>query len=255
MLSQALAAEHHLHVGQSVHAALAAATRLRVAALSTNLGWPPGAIIINSAGLRARVGQQPTRARMRFRPRPAPRRATRASPRAARVGAAESGLAVETASRTRAAPLRSREPGPLAADADQAARADRRDARRCRGDGRDDLAAPRSRGVHQVPGLTAEAVLWRWLLCESAVLLGVGLLDRRGLRPRTRSCWGVTSWQRHRFPDRLRHRRSRRAVQLRAGQRHRRCGGRRARISRSACPPRSGQPGVSDPCAHSARAT
>jgi putative ABC transport system permease protein len=48
VLSQALAAEHHLHVGQTFTLPSPRPLRLRVAALTTNLGWPPGAIIVNS---------------------------------------------------------------------------------------------------------------------------------------------------------------------------------------------------------------
>jgi putative ABC transport system permease protein len=48
VLSQALAAEHHLRVGASVLLPAPSPRRLRVAALSTNLGWSPGAIIVNS---------------------------------------------------------------------------------------------------------------------------------------------------------------------------------------------------------------
>jgi putative ABC transport system permease protein len=48
VLSQALAAEHHLHVGAEFVLPSPIPTRLRVAALSTNLGWPPGAIIMDS---------------------------------------------------------------------------------------------------------------------------------------------------------------------------------------------------------------
>ncbi len=48
VVSQALAAEHGLHVGQSFTLPSPQPTTVRVAALSTNLGWPPGAVIINS---------------------------------------------------------------------------------------------------------------------------------------------------------------------------------------------------------------
>jgi putative ABC transport system permease protein len=48
VLSQALAAEHHLRIGGSVLLPVPIPTRLRVAALSTNLGWSPGAIVVNS---------------------------------------------------------------------------------------------------------------------------------------------------------------------------------------------------------------
>jgi putative ABC transport system permease protein len=49
IVSQALAAEHHLHVGQAFKLPAPRPTIFRVAALSTNLGWPPGAIILNAA--------------------------------------------------------------------------------------------------------------------------------------------------------------------------------------------------------------
>lgn len=48
VLSQALAAEHHLHVGQRFTLPAPRPTSFRVAALSTNLGWPPGAVILSS---------------------------------------------------------------------------------------------------------------------------------------------------------------------------------------------------------------
>jgi putative ABC transport system permease protein len=49
VLSQALALQHHLGVGQSFILPAPRPTTFRVAALSTNLGWPPGAVILNSA--------------------------------------------------------------------------------------------------------------------------------------------------------------------------------------------------------------
>lgn len=49
VLSRALAEEHHLHVGQLFTLPSPRPTSFRVAALSTNLGWPPGAIILSSA--------------------------------------------------------------------------------------------------------------------------------------------------------------------------------------------------------------
>jgi putative ABC transport system permease protein len=48
VLSEALAAEHHLRVGQLVVLPAPRPTSFRIAALSTNLGWPPGAIVLNA---------------------------------------------------------------------------------------------------------------------------------------------------------------------------------------------------------------
>jgi putative ABC transport system permease protein len=48
-ISQALAAEHHLHIGDPVVLPSPNPTTFRVAALITNIGWPPGAIILGAA--------------------------------------------------------------------------------------------------------------------------------------------------------------------------------------------------------------
>jgi putative ABC transport system permease protein len=47
-VSRAIAEEHHLRVGQSVTLPTPDPTSMRVAALSTNLGWEPGAIVMSS---------------------------------------------------------------------------------------------------------------------------------------------------------------------------------------------------------------
>ncbi len=48
VLSRVLAEQEHLHIGQSFTLPTPNPTTVRVAALSTNLGWPPGAIILGS---------------------------------------------------------------------------------------------------------------------------------------------------------------------------------------------------------------
>ncbi len=47
-MSQALAAEHHLRIGQPFTLPAPVPVSFRVAALLTNVGWPPGAIILNA---------------------------------------------------------------------------------------------------------------------------------------------------------------------------------------------------------------
>jgi putative ABC transport system permease protein len=47
VLSQALASEHHLRIGQAFTLPTVDPMTLRLAATSTNLGWPPGAAILN----------------------------------------------------------------------------------------------------------------------------------------------------------------------------------------------------------------
>jgi putative ABC transport system permease protein len=48
VVSQALAAERHLRIGRAFTLPSPNPMRVRVAALSTNIGWPPGAIVINA---------------------------------------------------------------------------------------------------------------------------------------------------------------------------------------------------------------
>jgi putative ABC transport system permease protein len=48
VMSQAIASEHHLHIGEAFVLPSPMPTTLRVAALSTNIGWPSGAILINA---------------------------------------------------------------------------------------------------------------------------------------------------------------------------------------------------------------
>ncbi len=47
VVSQALASEHHLRIGQPFMLPSPRPTTLRLAGMITNLGWPPGAIILN----------------------------------------------------------------------------------------------------------------------------------------------------------------------------------------------------------------
>ncbi|HEY1689119.1 MAG TPA: FtsX-like permease family protein [Solirubrobacteraceae bacterium] len=49
VLSQALAAEHHLQIGDAFTLPSPQPQRFRVAALSTNVGWAPGAILMNAS--------------------------------------------------------------------------------------------------------------------------------------------------------------------------------------------------------------
>jgi putative ABC transport system permease protein len=61
VLSQALAEEHHLHVGQAFTLPAPRPLTMRVAALTTNLGWPPGAIVLSSGSYaRAWVSSDPS---------------------------------------------------------------------------------------------------------------------------------------------------------------------------------------------------
>jgi len=58
VLSQAIASEHHLRIGQALTLPSPDPTTFRVAALSTNLGWAPGAIVMNASDYARAWGSQ-----------------------------------------------------------------------------------------------------------------------------------------------------------------------------------------------------
>ncbi|HTU79397.1 MAG TPA: FtsX-like permease family protein [Solirubrobacteraceae bacterium] len=49
VLSESIVAEHHLHIGESFVLPSPRPTTLRLAAVTSNLGWPPGSVIMNAA--------------------------------------------------------------------------------------------------------------------------------------------------------------------------------------------------------------
>ncbi len=171
VLSQALASEHHLHVGQAFTLPSPRPQTLRVAALTTNLGWPPGAIILGSSSYaQAWASRDPSAYEIQTMPgvpvvtvRNRVRRALSSVP----------GLAVETSSE--------RERRHYAAAAQGLSRLTQIRLLVL-------IAAVLAlvgailAMIWQRRGLIAslksdgysEGVLWRWLLCEAAVLLTAG---------------------------------------------------------------------------------
>ncbi len=95
VVSQAIADEHHLHIGDAFTPPTPDPTTLRVAALSTNIGWAPGAIVMNADQYAAAWGSSDASAyNVLLAPGVPPARARREIERA--LGP-NSGLAVETA--------------------------------------------------------------------------------------------------------------------------------------------------------------
>lgn len=94
LVSQALAEEHHLEVGHTFVLPSPSSLRVRLAGLITNLGWPPGALVMSAANyVRAWNGIPPSAIQVDARPNmsiPALGR------RIERVVAGTSGLRVET---------------------------------------------------------------------------------------------------------------------------------------------------------------
>lgn len=173
VLSKALASEHGLHVGGSLTLPSPEPETFKVAALSTNLGWPPGAVIINSTDYaRAWASSDP------------------------------SGLEIQTASDVSPVTMRNRVQGALGTHTGlvvetRTEREHRHYALASQGLVRLTqirelvliaamlaLAAALGSMIWQRRSYVAflrcqgfrKAVLWRWLLWESALLLGVGCL-------------------------------------------------------------------------------
>jgi putative ABC transport system permease protein len=95
VLSQAVAAEQHLHVGQAFRLSSPDPMTFRVAALSTNIGWAPGAMIMNASDYARAWGSDDASAYSILLDRNAsPARAVREIERALGPG---SGLTVQTA--------------------------------------------------------------------------------------------------------------------------------------------------------------
>jgi putative ABC transport system permease protein len=171
VLSQALASEHHLHIGQTFTLPAPYPTRLRVAALITNLGWPPGALILSSNDYaRAWGSNDPSAYAIQTQPGTSP-----ASVRLLlqRSLGANAGLTVETAaereqrhytlasqglSRLTQIRLLVLIAAVLAVAGAMGSMIWQR---------RDLVAFIKCQGYRK-------GVLWRWLLCESAVLLAAG---------------------------------------------------------------------------------
>ncbi|HVR05086.1 MAG TPA: FtsX-like permease family protein [Solirubrobacteraceae bacterium] len=173
IVSQGLASEHHLHVGERFTLTAPRPTSFRVAALVTNLGWPPGAVIVNSADY-ARAWGNGTPSAYEIEPAPHVAPATlRAT--VAHALAGYPGLAVETAaereqrhySLARQGLSRLTQIRLLVLIAAVLA-----------------IAGAMGSMVWQRRELVAfikcqgftKGVLWRWLFCESALLLGSGCL-------------------------------------------------------------------------------
>jgi putative ABC transport system permease protein len=95
VLSKALAAEHHLHIGEAFTLPAPRPTTYRLAAVSTNIGWAPGAAILNADDYaRAWESSQPSAYNVHLAPGASPELARHAVAKALGPG---SGLAVQTA--------------------------------------------------------------------------------------------------------------------------------------------------------------
>ena len=173
VLSNALASEHHLHVGEPFTLPSPQPTTLRVAAISTDLGWPPGAIILNSSDYAHAWGTtQPSAYEIQTQPGASVQRVRQL---AAQALPGRTGLAVESLderqqrhyslirqglSRLTQIKLLVLLAGALAVAGAMGSMIWQR---------RDTIAFMKVDGFRR-------GVLWRWLVCESALMLTAGCL-------------------------------------------------------------------------------
>jgi putative ABC transport system permease protein len=171
VLSQGIADELGLRVGQSFTLPSPRPTSLRVAALSTNFGWPPGAIVLNAEDYAHAWGStDPSAYQVTLAPGVAPARVRGEIERTLGPG---SGLAVETSyqreqrhyASTRQSLSRLTEIRTLVLIAAILAMATAMGAT---------IWQRRSRLAEMKVDGFGRGVLWRALLCESALLLGAG---------------------------------------------------------------------------------
>jgi putative ABC transport system permease protein len=171
VLSEALAAEHHLHVGDAFTLPSPRPRRFRVAGLTTNLGWPPGSIILSADSYaRAWASSDPSAYEIQTAPGSS---VVSVRNRVRNALSSETGLAVETSaerelqhyavaaqglSRLTQIRLLVLIAAILAVVGAMGAMIWQR---------RDLIASLKCHGYE-------EGVLWRWLLCEAAALLVVG---------------------------------------------------------------------------------
>jgi len=173
VLSQAIASERHLHIGQAFTLPSPDPTTFRIAALSTNVGWAPGAIVMNAGDYARAWGSRDASAySILLAPGVSP---TRGAHEIERALGLHSGLAVQTAARhtakqralSRQALARLTQIAALILIASVLAMAAAIGAmiwqRRPR------LAKLKLEGLHR-------AALWHTILFESLLLLGAGCL-------------------------------------------------------------------------------
>jgi putative ABC transport system permease protein len=97
VISQAIASEHHLRIGQAVELPTPNPTTFRIAALSTNISWAPGAVVMNATDYARAWGSRDISAYSVLLAHGVP--ATRGANEIERALGARSGLTAQTAGR------------------------------------------------------------------------------------------------------------------------------------------------------------
>jgi putative ABC transport system permease protein len=171
VLSERLASEHHLRIGQAFQLPGPRPITVRIAALTTNLGWPPGAMVMNSGDYaRAWASGEPSAYEIQLSPGASPSAVKR---RVQDVLGPKAALIAETAAErmtlhhgtTRQGLARLTEIRILVLIAAVLAVAGAMVALIWQR--REMVAFIKCHGYRQ-------GILWRWLMCECALLLAAG---------------------------------------------------------------------------------
>ncbi len=146
-----------------------------MAALSTNIGWAPGAIMMNASDYARAWGSQDASAyNVLLAPGVSP---CRRGSEIERALGPRTGLGGANRPAARRSPEHAQPPGPRTPHADRHADPDRRDP----GDGRGDGATWSGSAARAWPSSSSRASrageLWRTILLESVLLVGVGCLS------------------------------------------------------------------------------
>ncbi len=153
VVSQAIADEHHLHIGDSFALPTPMPSIFKVAAIGTNIGWAPGAIIMNADDYARAWGSTDASAyNVLLSPGVSQAQGKREIEACARR---RLGLCGADRRRTRRPAARAQPPGPRTPHPDRHADPDRRGAGDGGGDGQHGVAAPPAPGEAEAGGLPA----------------------------------------------------------------------------------------------------
>ncbi len=202
VLSQALASEHHLRIGQAFTLPSPVPASFRVAALSTNIGWAPGAITMSAADYARAWGNEDVSAyNVLLNPGTKPAGCCCCGGRAPRAWRGLRPVGAERAGPRRRTE-RAQPPGPATPDPDRDPDPGRGSARDGRGDRQHGLATPPASGEAQARGLPPHGAV-AYDPAREPPPAGRRLPDGRGVRPLRPAAPRPGAGERDQLPGRL----------------------------------------------------
>ena len=173
VVSQAITKERHLHIGQPFTLHSPHPTTMRLAAVSTNIGWAPGAIVISAEDYaRAWESDEVAAFNVSVSPSVTPHAHAGAERDPGRTGSAHRAFGADRRA-TRSQARRNHSPGAHPPLTDRHADPDRRDPRDGGGNRRADRQRRPRLAKLKLEGF-AHVELWQTIVLESFLLVGVG---------------------------------------------------------------------------------